>query len=270
MKTLILITLLLAATLAWAQDPQCLPLADSSDQILHCKILLETYPEAVHFYIPKKLDAEKPLQLLAHFHGHNLAGYNHFDPRFGDYGSYLLKAEINAVLVIPESQGNCKTYDVFFANKERTAKFFNQVESVIANLTQMKIEKLALSGHSGAYRVLNVLMGQANAGAEFLSKINGLGLFDATYGATPQIVTWVKAKAALGENFIFFNSYVTGPRATAEEGSLALYKQLKEISTENIFFVPVAGAASESVLDQHFNLLKRGSLNNFWEKLKQN
>jgi hypothetical protein len=101
----------------------CLKLINENEDYTHCLSKVPTYPEPVHIYIPKKLDRTKPINLNIHFHGHNLAGYNHFDKKYGDYGDFLSKGNSNSVLVIPESKGNCATYDNFFKSNEDSFNF---------------------------------------------------------------------------------------------------------------------------------------------------
>ena len=266
MKIFCLIICLFFSLHSFSRETECLRVSDSNADLLHCKTKLKNYPEVVHFYIPHHLDLKLPLQLFTHFHGHNLKGYNHFSKSYGDYGLFLLKSMANAVLVIPESLGNCETYDKFFSDKKRAVQFFSEVESEIEKMTLMKISSVALSGHSGAYRVLNRLIGYANSEEEVFSKISSLGLFDATYGAISEIEKWVKNKSDSNEYFLFFDTYVSGNKATTEANSLILKKQLKKLSSENIFFIPVLGPKAENLLDQHFNILKRGGLSRFWSK----
>lgn len=257
MKLLILSFLLLSSKL-FASD--CIPMPDSNAKVLHCVSQLSSYPRPVHFYIPKNLNGEGSVSLFIHFHGHNLEGWNHFNPKFGDYGQYLIESKASGALVIPESLGNCKTYDQFFIEKSRADLFISEVESIVEELAGSRPNSLHLSGHSGAYRVLNRLI-------EYYPQVESLGLFDATYGAVPNIVKWVKQKSQGLEDFLFFNAYVEGPRATALPGSLFLKKEFLDLNQldNQIVFIPVSAPQSESVLDQHFNLLKRSSLAKFFE-----
>ena len=266
MKFFCLIILLFSTLQTFSAEIECLKVSDSTTDLLHCKTKLKNYPELVHFYIPKHLDLKLPLQLFTHFHGHNLKGYDHFSKTYGDYGLFLLKSKANAVLVIPESHGHCETYDKFFSDKKRAIQFYSEVESVIERKTLMNITTVALSGHSGAYRVLNRLIGYANSEDETFSKISALGLFDATYGVIPEIEKWVKNKSDSNEHFLFYDTFVSGNMATTEENSLILKKHFQNLTLENIFFIPVSGHDAESLLDQHFNILKRGSLTRFWTK----
>jgi hypothetical protein len=266
MKTFVLLSILLTSTFLFSAEINCVPLPDSNEDMLHCKTKINSYPEVIHFYIPQHLSSNLPLQLFTHFHGHNLAGYDHFSKIYGDYGSYLLSSNANAVLIIPESLGNCTTYDNFFADQVKAEQFFLEIENEVESMTSKKINSLALSGHSGAYRVLNRLIGYTNKGLGLLKLVSAVGMFDATYGPTPEINKWTKNNSDQKNNFLFYDAFVTGSNATAEDGSLALKKQFKDLSPDKIIFISVLGHDSESVLDQHFNILKRGSLTSFWKR----
>lgn len=237
-----------------AASASCLPESDSRPEMLHCKSKFDDYPAPVHFFIPQNSSAH----YFVHFHGHNLDGFSHFDKRWGDYGQYLLNSKSNSVLVIPESVGKCTTYDTFFVDPIKTVKFFAAVENEIQTLTYESATIQGISGHSGAYRVLNRLAGYANQNFSSLAQIKAIGMFDATYGETPEISKFVQTKHAL-----FYDAFVTGPKATTEDLSRVLMKMLK---SENVFFVPVKGESNESLLEQHFMILKRGSLEVFFSK----
>lgn len=229
---------------------ECVLQSDSSARMTHCKLQLDVYPKPIHVYFSPNHNQK----YLVHFHGHNLEGFSHFDKRWGDYGQYLLHSKSEAVLFVPESEGKCATYDSFFSDAIRTKKFFMAIEN------ELKVNELsALSGHSGAYRVLNRLSDYANKN---LISFSSIGLFDATYSNIPEIRTYVKEKGIL-----FFDAFVTGPKATTEDISRSLMKELKG---DKIFFVPVKGESEESLLDQHFMVLKRGSLEDFFSKASEN
>jgi hypothetical protein len=250
--------LLTALSLFMPSAFACTPEADSSAVLLHCKVKLKSYPQPVHFYIPENADGN----FAVHFHGHNLEGYNHFDKRFGDYGLYLSESKVTFSLIIPESLGKCSTYDTFFADQKRTEDFFAEAAEFLKTETGFAGHPVALSGHSGAYRVLNKLSAYANESDSVLSSIKGVGLFDAVYGDIPKIEQWVLSKK--NQSFVFYSSFVTGNKATTEDLNLQLMKKLKG---DNIYFMPVKGENQESLLDQHFMILKRGSLEQFWKKI---
>jgi len=231
-------------------NSECIPQNDSNAEFTHCLLKIENYPRPIHVYF----SSNHSQKYFVHFHGHNLEGYSHFDKRWGNYGQYLQSSKSDAVLIVPESEGKCATYDSFFSDALRTKKFFLELESEL-NLSEL----IGLSGHSGAYRVLNRLSGYANKN---LLSFSAIGLFDATYSETPEIKTYVKSN-----NILFYDAFVTGPQATTEDHSRALMKDLKGTK---IFFVPVEGGNQESLLEQHFMVLKRGSLEEFFSKASAN
>ncbi|MBC7715237.1 MAG: hypothetical protein H7177_17965, partial [Rhizobacter sp.] len=100
----------------------CNSLPDSDQQMIHCKAIVGDYPRPVHFFIPTELEHTSDLKIFIHFHGHNLPGYDHFyhtkikGEGYGDYGAFLLASKVNGVVVVPESLGNCATYDSYFAD----------------------------------------------------------------------------------------------------------------------------------------------------------
>ena len=273
MKTwLLLILFILSQSLFAVED--CAPLSDSTQTIIHCKRIVGDYPVPVHFFIPKNLDTTKSIKTLLHFHGHNLSGWDHFyhtsvhGEGYGDYGAFLEDSKINGVVAVPESFGNCKTYDEFFADQNRAEKFLSNLENLIKD--QSKAEsQLVLSGHSGAYRVLNRLAGFANKKNSSIENLVAIGLFDATYGSVANVSLWVKQKNESQDNFIFYDSFVTGARATAEEGSLNLRHELSSLNSDQIIFASIEQPKSVSTLDQHFGVLKRGSLTKFWTKVSE-
>lgn len=230
----------------WTAQADCLPEADSTAEMTHCKIKVGDYPRPVHLYFSQP-HSEK---YFVHFHGHNLEGFSHFDKRWGDYGQYLLNSKADAVLVVPESEGKCSTYDTYFADPIRTKNFFDELEKE-TNTSVL----VGMSGHSGAYRVLNRLSAYANKN---LLSFKAIGLFDATYSDTPEIKTYVREK-----KIFLMDAFVTGPQATTEDLSRELMKELHDQKT---FYVPVIGEKGESLLEQHFMVLKRGSLEVFFSK----
>lgn len=232
----------------------CEPRTDVLSGMLHCKVNIESYPAPIHLFIPANAGSE----YFVHFHGHNLPGYSHFDRRWGAYGEYLAASKTGAVLVIPESEGKCATYDSHFAVPANALTFFKAVEREIQQQTGAMPALVGLSGHSGAYRVLNKLAGYALKDLPPLNKVKSIGLFDATYGATPEIVKLVKSR-----KIFLFDAFVTGSKATAEELSRKLMNDLKD---ENVLFIPVEGKESETLLEQHFLILKRGSLEEYFSK----
>ena len=285
----------------------CQKVVEENKDYTHCLSKVSNYPEPVHIFIPKKLDKTKPISMNIHFHGHNLAGYDHFDKKYADYGDFLSKSKINSILVIPESKGNCSTYDKFFQSADNSYDFINASKKLF---TPLAITSLSLSGHSGAYRVLNTIMGHRNLEENIKIPVSGVGLFDATYGSTNSIEEFAIKKLKTGKAFLFFDSYVSGKKATAETLSLALKQKIDKLSLvpdNNIIeanqdcifkinknhmdskigelsspafkylidsrfkFVPLASSSfsdSTPVFDLHFGILKSHGLTEYLEDLK--
>ena len=79
----------------------------------------------------------------------------------------------------------------------------------------IKISTLSFSDHSGAFRVLNTIWRNPKL-EEFASvPIKGVALFDATYGSTLNIENFALKKLNEGKTFLFFDSFISGPKATA-------------------------------------------------------
>lgn len=286
----------------------CQIVVEENDNYTHCLNTLAQYPEPVHIFIPKKLDKSKPIGMNIHFHGHNLQGYSHFDKKYADYGEFLSKAKTNSILVIPESRGNCETYDKFFKSPKDSFDFINNSKTLF---TPLKMNSLTFSGHSGAYRVLNSIFGHHGLEENINIPVNGVALIDATYGSVSNIEEFAIKKLKKGKSFLFFDTYVSGKKATAEKLSLLLKDKIKKMSlapdaliieanqdcinmiNQNQIDVKIAELSSPAfklliesrfkfvplpsssypektpVLDLHFGILKTHGLTEYFEELKR-
>lgn len=240
---------------------------DSSEMMIHCKKTLPHYPKPVHFYIPTNLDTTKQVETFVHFHGHNI-GWDHFlktnnpGEGYGDYGAFLANSKVNGIVAIAESDGHCSTYDQFFSSPQNSSAFFDDIKKSIKAQKQV----LHLSGHSGAYRVLNRLAKQANeASVPELKDVHSFGLFDATYGSVANIEQWMKNKKDNHRPYLFYNTFVDGPLATASKLSLELQKKYQSEDHEHIIFKPVSNNHEKNGVKLHFNVLRDGSLQSFFE-----
>jgi hypothetical protein len=123
-----------------------------------------------------------------------------------------------------------------------------------------------LSGHSGAYRVLNQFAKHANDGSvEELKRVKSFGLFDATYSSIEPIEKWMKAKASTNQKYLFYNSFVSGPKGTASKISFDLIKKYENSSSNNIIFNPLNDQKEKDPILLHFNVLRDGGLRKFFE-----
>jgi len=260
MKTMILILLTIFTSILRGEENNCIGYSDSNAEVLHCVIKPTYYNEKIHLYIPLE-SIEKITTMAIHLHGFNLDHYDHFNKSYGDYGKYLITSKANAVLVIPESRGKSETYNSYFSDEKRTEFFISELKKTIYDLIHESPQTIFLSGHSGSYKSLNQILKYKSV----FESVKAVGLFDATYGDTGQIQKWVREnyKNQNGD-FIFYNVYVTGEKATAEKGSLILQKTFRDYEKDNIILLPIKGPGE--TLDQHFNILKVGGLTQFWEK----
>jgi hypothetical protein len=245
----------------------CVIQEDSNQEVIHCKKKIPNYPKPVHFYIPANINFDKEVQSFVHFHGHNI-GRDHFyktktpGEGYGDYGDFLSKSKANGVLIIPESDGNCSTYDSFFKSAQNTNAFFKDISSVL----KTQASTVNLSGHSGAYRVLNQFAKHINEGsADELKKVQSFGLFDATYGSIEPIEKWMRAKKSTNQKYLFYDSFVSGPKATASKISFELMKKYEANPSKNIIFKPVNDQKEKDSILLHFNVLRDGGLKKFFE-----
>jgi hypothetical protein len=226
---------------------------ESNINFKHCVNNFKNYPRPIHFFIPTNIDFEKVVYLNLHFHGFNLEGHDHFNKKYADYGAYLVSSGLNGVMIIPESIGKCETYNSFFESQDRTQKFFNELNTSFDEALE---KKFIFSGHSGAYKVLNKLFSNTKLEEVVGSPISGVGLFDATYASVEGLTLFVEKQS----DRIFFDAFVDGEKGTTDEISRVLEK--KYSNNKQFIFNPIV-SSSESVLDQHFYVLKRGGLGEF-------
>lgn len=248
----------LIANAALAFDFQCQKLIEDNENYLHCSNRIAYYSLPFHFFYPKNLDANKSVTINLHFHGHNLNGYDHFyktknpGEGYGDFGSFLVQSKLNGIFIVPESYGNCATYDNEFKSEANAVAILNE----LIELNPASEVKLSLSGHSGAYRVLKTIFSIQDLENKISTQIIGIGLFDATYSTIDSILNFKENNS----DFIFFDSYVDGAKGTTDDISNQL--KSKYNSKENFYFYPVP-STDESVLDQHFKLLQRKGIRDY-------
>lgn len=233
------------AKVGLAADFSCQNLIEETSQFKHCKNKLDTYPAPIHFYYPKALDISKPIGINIHFHGHNIKGFEHLN----DFGKMLIQSGKNVVVVAPESVGNCETYDKYFKDQVQGLSLIKQLLSQ----NNFIYAGISFSGHSGAYRVLRTLFSYSHFEENLGLKVLGVGLFDATYASLTSIISFSLSH----DDFVFFNSYVDGEKSTTDKISRELKK--KYSTSKGFYFYPVK-STPESVLAQHFNILKKPGL----------
>jgi hypothetical protein len=259
-----LILFILTTFHAYATTPACQTLVEDTKTYTHCTTRIGTYPNIVHIYIPKGLVDDELVSLNIHFHGFNI-GYNHFDKTFGDYGHYLAESGHPTILIIPESDGKCATYDKYFKNQN----LISFVEESKKILSPLKIDSLSFSAHSGAYKVLNVIFGIDQL-EKSIGEIKGVALYDATYGSIINIENFVANKIKEKKLFLFFDSYLVG--TLTEKLSNTVKSRLDKISLnsehkKNIKFIPVL-RGNRSPIEAHFGILRDHGVLEFFTGLK--
>lgn len=156
---------------------------------------IPSYPKPVNIFIPHNFDYSKPANLALHFHGHN-AGANpsavHIDPNDGrgDYACFAAQSKTNTIVVIPESENKCDDY-----RKITPSGFVQMLKEIRSATAESKMiwndqSRLTLSGHSGAYTILNQIGKWIDSNKEVkaaLQPLSGVGLFDTLYGDKPGI-----------------------------------------------------------------------------------
>ena len=144
---------------------------------------------SVMIVAPKKLDANKKIDLIFWFHGWN----NNIDSASIRYAliKQFADAKLNAVLVFPETARNAP--DSYGGKLEYNNTFKGLVSDVLKELKkQNSIDKhceagnILLAGHSGAYRGMAYIL--QNGGMPVQEVI----LFDALYSQTDKFMDWIK------------------------------------------------------------------------------
>lgn len=156
-----------------------------------CKGKLGNYSQPVRIYVSPNYKAKSPASINLHFHGHRLNGIDTFQTNgadttgHGDYGARLVESKSNDLLVIPESTGNCATYDTELNDQAETKSFIQALESA-AGLSNPSYK---LTAHSGGARILNkVLLNGSLDG-----RVKAIGLFDAIYEDQTGVKRFLKA-----------------------------------------------------------------------------
>jgi hypothetical protein len=166
-------------------------------QATRCIGRVPNYPQPVRIYVPENYVRTGQEPLALHFHGHNIAGSaesSHFVNGYGDFETWLANSGSRQLLVIPTSTGNSSTYNSLFRpdSPRETGENFNRFVSSLEDVTGTSFNDLALSGHSGAYAAIGALglVPQDRPEGARVKQISGIGLFDAVYGRSNQIMNW--------------------------------------------------------------------------------
>lgn len=239
-----------------------------------CRGKVESYPEPIRVYIPK----DKPLgrKISFHFHGNNIGPGGprdssfHFQGGSGDFGLWLDEAESNDLLVIPESLGNTKTYDSIFRRDslKDTAKNFSHFLGDLENITGRSFAEIAISGHSAGYRAIGALgLARAADPNSELNRVTAVGLFDAVYGRTAELVSWIPHLKSRGG--VFYCVYVeNGGTVTQGPGDQrALNEWLKKneelLPAPHVLGRPSSALSIRTTNADHMAVLKDGRYSDY-------
>lgn len=143
----------------------------------------------VGIFIPKGFKPRPATDFVVHFHGHN----NHVSRVFQqfDLQKQFVKSGLNAVLVVPQgpkdaTDSGCGRLDLdsgaFKALMEEITRFLY----ADGKLRSEKIGRIALTAHSGGYRVTSQILD--HGGME--PNITDVLLFDASYGNLNGFADW--------------------------------------------------------------------------------
>lgn len=153
------------------------------------------FPKELHYsdstvlcFVPKNFVKKKKINLVIYFHG----WYNNVDSSNNQFklAEQFANSEADAILVMPEGPKDAP--DSFGGKLEEKSSFKNFCNELIANLSQhfsenIEIDKIILAGHSGAYRVISLILLHGGV----TDKINSVILFDGLYGQTEKYSYWL-------------------------------------------------------------------------------
>ncbi len=178
------------------------------------------YPQPVRIYVPENYVRTGQEPLALHFHGHNIAGSaesSHFVNGYGDFEKWLANSGSGQLLVIPTSTGASATYNALFRpeSPREAGENFNRLISSLEDVTGTAFNDLAVSGHSGAYAAIGALglVSQDRPEGARVRQISGIGLFDAVYGRSNQIMNW--ANRLNTQRTLLYNLYAEPGSTTA-------------------------------------------------------
>jgi hypothetical protein len=211
---------------------------------LRCIGKLPGYPKPVSIFIPPHFSAAAQANVILHLHGFTL-GNSAESEVFGryDFGSYLAKAQVNAILVVPESDDRVATYNSLWsddaaATSKNLTAFVDQLSTLLSSTGLVQagatgrgapadaIGALVITGHSGAYRPIANL---SQAVGPYADKVRAVGLFDASYDLAPRLAEWALRLGASGG--LFVDAFVGGsPTDATTREVLRLVEQQRRVT----------------------------------------
>jgi hypothetical protein len=187
------------------------------------------YDAATHYMdssvliiVPKKLNANKKVDLIFWFHGWG----NNIDTAASHFElvKQFAASKLNAVLVLaettkdaPDSYGGKLEYNNTF--KELAGDIMEELRKEKAVGQKCKPGKILLAGHSGAYRVMAFILANGNM------PVQEVILFDALYSQTDKFLSWLKSDSS----HRFINIYTDGGGTDGESREM-----VKELAKSNI------------------------------------
>jgi predicted esterase len=190
---------------------------------------------------PKKLNANKKVDLIFWFHGWG----NNIDTAASHFEliEQFAASRLNAVLVLAETTKDAP--DSYGGKLEYNNTFKELVADVIQELKKEKVVskkcepgKIILAGHSGAYRVMAFILANGNM------PVQEVILFDALYAQTDKFLNWIRSD----KSHRFINIYTDGGGTDGESKEM-----VKELIKANIN----ADSIEEKELTQQLVLTQR-------------
>jgi hypothetical protein len=170
---------------------------------------------------PKKLNADKKVDLIFWFHGWG----NNIDSAAAHFEliKQFAASGLNAVLVLaettkdaPDSYGGKLEYNNTF--KELVADIMQELKREKSISKKCEARNILLAGHSGAYRVMAYILANGNM------PVQEVILFDALYAQTDKFLSWIQSD----NSHRFINIYTDGGGTDGE--SKEMVKQLIKLN----------------------------------------
>jgi predicted esterase len=187
------------------------------------------YDAATHYtdssvliIVPKKLNANKKVDLIFWFHGWG----NNIDTAASHFKliKQFAASQLNAVLVLAETTKDAP--DSYGGKLENSNVFKDLVADIMQKLKKEKTVskkceagKILLAGHSGAYRVMAFILANGNM------PVQEVILFDALYSQTDKFMNWINSDS----NHRFIDIYTNG--GGTDEESKEMVKLLVKQNT---------------------------------------
>lgn len=169
----------------------------------------DRYPEPDHyadpsvlFHVPPGFDRTKPFRLVVFFHGHQSALERDVVGRIG-----LIRqvdaSGANVILIAPQlAKDAIDSHPGKLIRPGALKRMLDEAAGVLARALgpdmapRLARAPIVLVAYSGGYRALAAgLTEQDEVGADFVSRIEGILVFDAVFGELRRIDAWLQARA---------------------------------------------------------------------------